>query len=1469
MSSLFGQGFNTLTQCVVPRTGEPQLSFRRTTTHLFRFYCLVCQGLSLIQFQTRERKLCVVGNLSISPLSTPRNLWRLMLRGLSLLLLSGLLIPSITLADPPHLPDEYFNTFDEAKAACAGKVLWYEANYGGYYNAYVCEQNSYGPNTAKWAVWDFLFSGTTLTDLYRAIFPVTPCPAGQNYVAPGVCTIPPPEATKNNGCSADAMRGDPCNAATGNEYYTEVDLTSVDGTIPIIRYYNSSLMIDLGFGAGWTSSIFGNRLYIHSNTVQLVRTDGRGEAFTCNGSTCQGDAETRITLSQDVNGYTLTTKDGAIERYNTAGKLLTETDRNGRTTSYGYDTSGRLSTVTGPFGHGLTLTYNSSSNSNHVSQISGGIQTPTYTYDAKNNLTKANFYPGMGTTYQYENTSFPNNLTGISYYYGSTNFRYATIAYDSTGKVVSTQHAAGVEQTTFSYDSPTQTTVTDAANTQEVMTFTSNLGAKALVAKVNQGDGKNVAQTFDANNNLTCKKDEEGRVTTYTYNGTNQKVSMTEGLTGTCDTPVTTSATRTITYSYLSPTLDLLTVIQSPSVYSGQSKTTTITYGDAAHPTLPTTITQSGFTPAGTPVSRSVGLTYNSTGQVISIDGPRTDVNDITTLAYYDCTTGGACGQLRSLTNALGQVTTFDTYEAHGKLTQMTDPNGLRTNYVYTLGLDYLARVTTLTQTPPTGTARTTQYWYNQAGGDLVAVSLPDGTKFNYSYNAARQLSRVTDNGGNYVTYSYDGKGNRISEYTYNPTNVMARQLDLTYDIRNHVSSINAAGSLTQQINDAVGNLTQQINPNNNPPTTNSFDALNRLVQTLNSLSGTTSYAYNPNGRLQQVVAPNNTTTQYQYDDLGNLLQETSADRGTTAYTYDNAGNVTSISDARGVMATYAYDALNRVTSIDYPGTAEDVTYAYDNCALGIGRLCQVADASGTTQYGYDAFGNVLTENKTELGVVYTTSYTYDAANRIKTITYPDNRLVTYTRDSLGRITTVSATVSGTAKTLVSARTYRADNLLLTQSYGNGLSESRTYDLQGRLTNQNLGTADTRIYGYDPNGNVTSRQNLSQTASYGYDALDRLIQDSITSTPSSGTSFSYDPNGNRQSDSGGSYIYLSTTNRLSQNYGHPITLDAAGNTANDGTYNYVYNNAGELQSVAQGGTLGSYVYNHRHQRTQKTTASSTTVYHYDVLGNLILETNASGVSQVAYVWADDQPQAQIVKSGSTDALSYLLADQEGTPRLATSTTKAVVWRYEGRAFGNTAPTGSVTLNLRFPDMYADSETGLYYNNARYYDPKIGRYISSDPIGLDGGLNTYAYTYNNPLRYTDPSGLCPICFAIPWAPELGGLLTTIGTGVAVGLGASAPSTPSTTDGPIQSQSGEGDNSRSRGKGDPVGGYQPFNPGKDCNGKCKPCPPPDIWQAPGDAHGSTGGSHWHGIVWDQTADCMCYPKRVSGPSPDKLK
>jgi RHS repeat-associated protein len=1177
------------------------------------------------------------------------------------------------------------------------------------------------------------------------------CPPGTQYDVPSIqCVAIPPPLPEPLG-PPKACVSNPCDAATGNKYQPETDFDGREGINSFTRNYNSQLGKDLGFGFGWTT-FSSKRLEVFGSNVQVRYDTGRGEPFTCPSSSgaCTGNADTTLTLAKDAGGYTLTHRSSATERYDTNGRLLSETDPNARTTNYSYNASGQLLSVTGPFGHPVGFTYSG----NHISTVTdpaGALYN--YTYDSNNNLTAVGYPDSATKLYHYENASFPHHLTGISYQEpGGSPVRYSTYAYDANGKAILTEHAGGMEHYGLSYDSDTQTTVTDAVNTQSVMTFSSNLGVKNLLSKLNNADSKALNQTFDANNNLTCRKDDEGHVTTFAYNSTNQRLSMTQGLVGSCTSPMTTSVTRTTTYQYVSALLDLPTVITSPSVASGQSKTVTMVYGDAAHPNLPTSITQSGFTSAGAAVSRSVAVAYNATGQVISIDGPRSDVNDVTTLAYYTCTTGAACGQLQSMTNALGHVSTFDTYDAAGRLLQMTDPNGLRTNYAY----DTRGRVTSITQTPPTGSTRITRYAYN-AAGTVALVIQPDGVNLVYTYDAAQKLRQITDNQGNSVVYSYDLKGNRTQEVIYDPSNTLVRQIDTAYDPRNHVTSLNAGGSITQQLSDAIGNLTKVTDPNqvaasSGISTTHTYDALNRLTQTLNNLSGVTNYTYDSADRLAQVQAPNNATTQYQYDDLGNLLKEISGDRGTTNSSYDSAGNLTSLTDARGTITNTTYDPLNRVATITYPAaTTENITYTYDsgtNCTAAKGRLCQVIDESGTTQYGYDSFGNILTQIKTELTKTYTTRYTYDTGNRILTITFPDNRIVTYTRDGLGRIPSVTATVSGTTQTIASNRTYRPEGLLLTQTYGNGLSEVKQYDAQGRLTYQSLGSADTRVYSYDANGNPTQKQTLPEVDTYLYDNLDRLIKDTITTGSASNQTYTYDANGNRLKKTSTAYTYTANTNQLIKTGSTAITYDAAGNMVTSGGTGYNYNNAGRLRQVMSGTTLkGTYTYNHLGQRTRKVVGSTTTVYHYDIDGNLILETSNTATSKAAYVYANNELIGQVRRSGTTDTLVYIHTDHEGTPRLATNTSAVKVWSWEGRAFGDTVPNqdpdgdgSATTINFRYGNSYRDSESDLWNMGYRVYDPQIGRFITSDPIGLRGGLNTFAYVLNNPLRWTDPTGL---------------------------------------------------------------------------------------------------------------------------------
>jgi len=165
----------------------------------------------------------------------------------------------------------------------------------------------------------------------------------------------------------------------------------------------------------------------------------------------------------------------------------------------------------------------------------------------------------------------------------------------------------------------------------------------------------------------------------------------------------------------------------------------------------------------------------------------------------------------------------------------------------------------------------------------------------------------------------------------------------------------------------------------------------------------------------------------------------------------------------------------------------------------------------------------------------------------------------------------------------------------------------------------------------------------------------------------------------------------------------------------------------------------------------------TFIYHYDLQGNLISETREDGKPLRDYIWINTTPIAQIKvrrnKKGvlKQKQLLYLHTDHLNTPRLATDATQTVVWRWEAEAFGATKPDKDpdrdgkkVNIRLRFPGQYQDGESGLYYNWNRYYDPKIGRYVTSDPIGFLGGSNSYAYAFNNPFVWIDGFGLLPTC-----------------------------------------------------------------------------------------------------------------------------
>ena len=267
------------------------------------------------------------------------------------------------------------------------------------------------------------------------------------------------------------------------------------------------------------------------------------------------------------------------------------------------------------------------------------------------------------------------------------------------------------------------------------------------------------------------------------------------------------------------------------------------------------------------------------------------------------------------------------------------------------------------------------------------------------------------------------------------------------------------------------------------------------------------------------------------------------------------------------------------------------------------------------------------------------------------------------------------------------------------------------------------------------------------TAVIYFDVLDRLV---TWSTPAASGSYAYDAIGNRTSEIDGAttknHTYAGTSNRLTSQNGVAITHLASGQRLNDGApqRSFTYNARGRLATVSQSGaTLATYQHDALEQRAQKTAAGVSTLYVYDIAGHMIGEYRPDGSVVREYAYLDDEPVAQFEASGQ---IEYLHPDHLGTPRQATDGFRAVVWRWEGEPFGdvdpNENPDGDATqvkVNLRFPGQYFDSETRLVENWHRYYDPAMGRYVESDPIGIAGGTDGYTYVENEPMNWSDPKG----------------------------------------------------------------------------------------------------------------------------------
>lgn len=1051
----------------------------------------------------------------------------------------------------------------------------------------------------------------------------------------------------------------------------------------------------------------------------LTRSDGSRITFYEQGGAWATTTHEPYQLASTASGWSVTTPDGSVESYNLTGKLGNITNPQGQITTLSYNSTGQLETVISPFGQTLTLSYTGG----RLSEASSAAGTTTYTYGADGKLSQVTLPDGSTHSYTYADGKLDSitDATGI----------VARYMYDAEGRVTHTEGAAGTQARGFAYKGA-ETSVTDIANATTDTYAHTVIQSLARATRSNDSVGAVETTEYDANGYPVKTVDKNGLVTLTTWNARGLPESTTTAA-GTAQARTTLTEwhpqfrrpTRQVDagmvtlYEYDTDGKLINTATGSPAATANRMSARSAATQLQAMRSIRS---RAALKATGYEVQEST-IAYNRVGQPTETIAP----NGAATRYQYD-----SAGNQIAVTNALSHTSKTLEYDAAGRALKTQDENGLISTNVY----DIAGRLTSSTTD-----GQTTVYAYDAAGRQ-IKTTYPDGSYSTTAYDAAGNTASTTNAQGIATTYTYDSNGNQLAE-TLTDAQGNTRPISRRdYNALNQLEqSIDADGNVTTYGYDKAGNQTS-VTDAQGRVTTHEYDVHNRLSKTIDPAGGVTQYAYDAEGNRTTVVAANGATTAYAYDNFKRMTGEASPDRGTTTYTYDISGNLKTSTDANGNTTTHEYDLLNRKVKTTWQDRSTAI-WTYDTCTNGIGRLCTLTDSSGSTVYQYDPEGHITQKTQIIGHATLSHSYTYTTDSKLQSETLPSGARVgyTYTQDKLTGIS-----LDGQA--YMSNIRYNAAGSVTGWQWADGTAYTKTYDTNGRLKTFPLGNA-TRTLRYDSVGNITGWDDNSDAAKakrFSYDLLDRL--EGYTAA-NEAQAFQYDANGNRtaQTDNGTATVYgfQSGSNRLTQVGGATQTQDANGNLLNDGIHSYTYNAQNRLASVDD---TTAYTYNADNQRVSKTSSSGTTLYAWDN-DRMMGEYDANGTAQQETVYFGSTPVA-VIQNGN---VYRIYADQIDTPRLITDASGVAVWTWESKPFGETTPNEdadkdglALHYNQRFPGQTFDAETGLHYNFHRDYNPATGRYVQSDPIGLEGGLSTFGYAGGSPLSMSDFLGYAPTYIA---------------------------------------------------------------------------------------------------------------------------
>lgn len=1145
--------------------------------------------------------------------------------------------------------------------------------------------------------------------------------------------------------------------------------------------------------------------------ITTYDSNGRVERITDaagNTTTYAYDLGTQTTTISFLGNPADQTDDlgSATLKYDEAGYITNYTDVLGNETIYTYDENHNLTKIKNPLTHETRFTYN---DQGHTTSIIDPLDITLASTDYNQYGSPTTLHTAQGgddypITSTYEEGTF--RLQSMSDSYGSlgsytwwddgnpktftnqygetTNYTYTSQGYletetDPLGQVTRYRYDnfGRVTETIVAYGSADETTTLYEYD---------ELGRLAkLTVAYGTTDAATTRFQYDANGNQTAVIDPLGRRTEYQYDNANRLQFVIYAA-----HDANESTTTKYVYDVHSRLTDVIVAFGTSDastthyVYDAAGRATDVT---TAFSTSDASTTHYVYNAAGyiTDATVAYGTSdaitahyqYDAAEHVTDVTiGYGTTDASTTHYKYYDS------GLVERVTTAYGTsvaAATIYFYDRRGRptvtvypdgttSTQFYDPMpttpgwkhstldqaGVRTSYVYDAAgrLDQLINSAVDPQTSQT-LQRVSNYDYDTADR-LTDVYDPEGSHTSFTYDDADQIRTSTtwldETAGYTSVYGYNLAGEQVS---FKDANEHTTSFD--YNELGLLETTTYPGSVTSsQTYDKAGRQVT-FTDENGILTRYTYDAAGRLDSTTLGYgtedAAATRYDYNAANQLASITDALTHTTHFEYNDAGQLVKKILPD--TTSYeqyVYNPAGNLVSYRMTDGNINTLDYDGLNRLTQIAYfDGSYADFTYTPGGQRDTASTRTQFLAPPQVTNYDYDPFQRLKKVTAPDNRAV---SYTYYDNDLRKTMTTPAGT-VTYGYDGLNQLTSVSAGANQTT-------TFEYDPVgFLTDVHRpNGVDTIYTPNVRNqidRITHFNAsGLLQSFDYDLDNAGNRTKVIEADgSTISWGYDKLYRLtdeVQRNSGNAITLQSHFEYDAVGNWD---------WTTINGVTTDYSYN-ELDQL---VSAGSITYDYDGRGNLEQVTNGSQVTTYSYDSTNRLTNVSIPGMTASYKYDAdghrvsqtfdgevtnylwdeaspFGDVVLESDGSGATLASYILAGTQLISQ-TRSGAT---SYYLQDGQGSVRGLTNVSGTLIDSYAYSAFGEMLSHTGTTVNpYQYAGQQFDAATGLYNLRARYYDPADGRFLSQDvyPYNLANPieLNRYSYAANSPINYSDPTG----------------------------------------------------------------------------------------------------------------------------------